>query len=505
MELGLLDSIGLGLQSALSLQNLFYCFLGVSFGTLLGVIPGIGPIIAITLLFPITFHIEPTSALIMLAGIFYGANYGGSTASILLNLPGTPANAVTCIEGYQMSRKGRAGVALFMTAIASFIGASVGIILMMLFSNMIAKVALQFGAPEYFSLMLLGLFAASTMSAGDPLKGIAMIVVGAVIGTVGIDINSGAPRLAFGIYPLYDGISLIALSIGVFGIAEIVASIRPMQTEPPAAQKVTLRSMRPTGEDIRRSAAPVARGAAIGTFLGILPGTGATLAAFMSYAAERKATREPERFGNGAIEGIVGPETANNAADQAGFIPTMTLGIPGSATMAIMLGVLMIHGISPGPRLVVDEPELFWGLVMSFWVGNLMLLVLNIPFIGVWVRVLSIPYHYLFPAVLVFVCVGVVSLTLSSFPIWIVLACGVLGYAMRVFDYPPAPLLLGFVVGPMLEDQFRRSMVLSRGNMGLFIERPISASIIVIILAILGWTIFRSIRNARRAANATAA
>lgn len=492
----LFGNVLLGLSTALTLTNLTFCLIGVFLGTLLGMIPGIGTLVAVSLLFPMTYHMDATSALVMLAGIYYGTAYGGSIASILLNLPGTPANAVACLDGYPMSNNGRAGVALFMSAAGSFVGGSFGILLMMLFSPVIAENALRFGAAEFFSLMLMGFVVASTMSEGSTVKGLASVVLGVSFGLVGTDLNSGIWRFGFGVLDLMDGISLVALAMGLFGVTEIVFAASAKDSGK-TVQDVSLRSMIPTRDDIRRSWGPMARGSGIGAFFGTLPGTGGLIASFVAYAVEKRVAKEPERFGKGAIEGVVAPETANNAADQAAFIPTMTLGIPGSATMAIMLGVLMINGITPGPLLIKEQPDLFWGLVMSFWVGNIMLLVLNIPLIGLWVRILKIPSNLLYPAVLVFVCIGVFSVNYSPTDIWLVLVFAVLGYVLRMLDFPVAPLILGFVLGPMLEENFRRALLLSNGNPMTFFDRPISGTIMVISAALLVWSIWSALRRRR--------
>lgn len=491
----LLDYFIIGMESALSLSNLWYCFLGVLLGTLVGVLPGIGALATIALLLPVTFHLDPTNAIVMLAGVYYGSTYGGSTASILLNLPGTPSSAVACLDGYPMAQNGRAGVALFMTTIASFFGATVGIIILMLFSPAIAEVALKFGAPEYFSMMLLGLVAASTISSGAPVKGIAMVVLGVLIGVIGTDVNSGMARFSFGFPELTDGISLVAIAMGLFGIAEVIASVNRIRRGQVDRKSITFRSMIPTRDDWRRSWMPMTRGSTIGSFFGALPGTGGTIASFMSYAVEKRLAKDPSRFGKGAVEGVTGPESSNNACDQTAFIPTLTLGIPGTVSMALMLGALMIHGITPGPQLMTEKPDLFWGLIMSFWIGNIMLLVLNIPLIGVWVRLLAVPYHMLYPAVLVLVCIGVFSINNSTFDVWIVAIFGAMGYAMRLLDFPPAPLLLGYVLGPLMEENVRRALLISRGDFMVFLERPISVTFIGITVALLVWAVVTSMRS----------
>ncbi|ESR23005.1 tripartite tricarboxylate transporter permease [Lutibaculum baratangense] len=492
----------LGLETAFSPVNLFYCFVGVFLGTLIGVLPGIGPLTAISMLLPLTFHFGPTTALIMLAGIWYGTGYGGSTAAILLNIPGTTSSAVTCLDGYPMSRQGRGGVALLMTTVASFIGGSISIVLLMIFAPAIARYALQFGSAEYFSLMVLGLVAASAVTDGSAAKGLAMVVLGIVLGTVGIDIYSGQTRFDFGFLELGNGISLIALAMGLFGVSEVILSARDVGTKALDRSSVTLRVMKPTREDLKRSWLPILRGSGIGSFFGTLPGTGPSIASFMSYAVEKRVSRDPGRFGSGAIEGVVAPEAANNAADQTAFIPTLALGIPGSATMALMLGALTINGIAPGPTLMTDQPSLFWGLVMSFWIGNILLVILNIPMVGLWVRLLLVPYRILLPAILMFICIGTYSVNNSAFDVWLVVCFGALGYVMRILQFPAAPLLLGFVLGPMMEEHFRRAMLLSRGDFMTFFDRPISAVVMSLSLALLAWGLFSAFRVRRRDAAA---
>ncbi|MGX1309231.1 TctA family transporter [Amorphus suaedae] len=496
----ILANLAIGIETAFEPANLFYCFVGVFLGTLIGVLPGIGPLTAISMLLPLTFHFGPTTALIMLAGIWYGTAYGGSTAAILLNIPGTTSSAVTCLDGHPMSRQGRGGVALLMTTVASFVGGSISIVILMIFAPAIARYALQFGSAEYFSLMVLGLVAASAVTDGSAAKGLAMVVLGIVFGTVGIDIYSGETRFDFGFLELANGISLIALAMGMFGVSEVIVSARTIGGRSIDRSSVTFRAMRPTRDDLARSWRPILRGTGIGSFFGTLPGTGPSIASFMSYALEKRISREPGRFGNGAIEGVVAPEAANNAADQTAFIPTLALGIPGSATMALMLGALTINGIAPGPTLMTDQPELFWGLVMSFWVGNILLLVLNIPMIGLWVRLLLVPYRLLVPAILMFICIGTYSVNSSAFDVWVVLAFGLLGYLMRLLRFPAAPLLLGFVLGPMMEEHFRRAMLLSRGDFLTFFERPISAVVMTLALLLLVWGLVSALRVRRRGA-----
>jgi TctA family transporter len=484
----------IGLEAALSVTNLFYCFVGVFLGTLLGVIPGIGVLASISMLYPITFYLDPLAAVIMLAGIYYGTTYGGSTASILLNLPGTPSNAVACLDGYPMSKQGRAGVALLMTTLASFFGATIGILLMMAFSPIISAYALRFGSAENFALVVLGLMASATISPGSPMKGVASALIGIIFGIIGTDVYTGTYRFTFGMVELIEGISLVAIAMGLFGVAEVISSVGGASGKPIDAKSITFGSMLPTREDVRRSWMPMLRGSGIGSFFGALPGTGGMMAAFMTYAVEKKLSDQPEKFGHGAIEGVTAPEAANNAADQTAFIPTMTLGIPGTASMAIMLGILMLHGITPGPRLISDHPDVFWGLIMSFWIGNLMLLLLNIPMVGLWVRILAIPYHLLYPAVLVFVCIGVLSVNNNPFDIWPVIAFALVGYGMLLVKFPSAPLILGFVLGPLAEEHFRRAMLLSNGDFGTFVQRPISATILVIVAVLLVWAVAITLR-----------
>ncbi|MCB4821319.1 tripartite tricarboxylate transporter permease [Roseicella aerolata] len=491
----MIANLGLGFATAFSPTNLFYCFIGVFLGTFIGVLPGIGALATISMLLPLTFHVPGTTAIIMLAGIYYGAQYGGSTASILLNLPGTPSAAVACLDGYPMSKQGRAGVALFMTTIASFVGASLGIIILTAFSPKLAEVGLMFGPADYFAMMLLGLIAAATLAQGSPVKGIAMVIFGLALGMVGTDVQTGQQRFTFDIPYLSDGISLVALAMGLFGVSEVIASIGRIDSGRLKAQKITFRSMVPTRDDMGRSWAPMLRGTGVGAFFGALPGAGSTIASFMSYAVEKRVAKDPSRFGKGAVEGVTAPESANNAAAQTAFIPTLTLGIPGDAVMALMLGALIIQGIQPGPRLVTEHPELFWGLIASFWIGNVMLVILNLPLIGIWVRMLKIPYSILYPAILLFICIGVFSVNNSYFDVLMVMLFGLLGYVMLLLRFEPAPLVLGFILGPLMEEHLRRAMLLSRGDPAVFIERPISATLLACTAGLLGWALWSSMRG----------
>ena len=480
----------MGLQVASDPTILWYCFLGVFLGTAVGVLPGIGALAAISLLLPMTYHMSPTAAIVMLAGVYYGAQYGGSTASILMNLPGGPASAVTCLDGYPMAKNGKAGIALFITTIASLVGAMIGLVLLVLFSPAIAEVGLKFGPAELFAMMVLGLVAASSMGTGSPVKGLAMVVMGVLLGMVGTDVNSGAARFTFDIPELMDGINLVALAMGLFGVAEVVRNIHG-QDDSQKVEKVTLRSMIPAREEMRRSYPAMLRGSALGSALGALPGVGPSIAAFMSYAIEKRVAKDPNQFGQGAVQGISAPESANNAAAQTAFVPSLSLGIPGDAVMAIMLGALIIHGITPGPMLINEQPEMFWGLVVSFAIGNLMLVLLNIPTISIWVSLLRIPFTWLYPAILVFVALGVYSVNNNHFDIYMVAGLGVLGYLFMLLRFEAAPLLLGYILGPMVEENLRRALLLSRGDPAIFFDRPISATLLYVTLAMLGWTLFK--------------
>lgn len=473
----LFSNLALGFSTATSASNLFYCFAGVFLGTFIGVLPGVGPLAAVAMLLPVSFYLEPTTALVMLAGVYYGAEYGGSIASILLNIPGTPSSSVTCIDGYPMAQQGRAGIALFATSVASFFGGVFGVIVMVLLAPRLADFALLFQPAEYFSVMVLGLIAASIVSSSGVLRGLMMVCLGILLGTIGVDVNSGDARFTAGIPELRDGVSLVVVAMGLFGISEVMVSLRGA-TQSYAGQNVRGRDIFPTRAEWRRSFLPALRGSTIGSFFGTLPGTGQTVASFVGYALEKKINRNKAQFGKGAIEGVVVPEAANNAAAQTAFIPTLTLGIPGSTTMALMLGALMIHGITPGPRLITDHPDLFWGLVVSFLFGNFFLLVLNIPLIGLWVRLLRVPHYYLYPTVIMMICVGVYGISNSLTDVWATLAFGLIGYVLRLFRFEPAPMLIGFVLGPMMEEFFRRAMLLSRGDPMVFLERPGSAALL---------------------------
>jgi putative tricarboxylic transport membrane protein len=470
---------------------LVYSLLGALLGTLVGVLPGIGAMAAITLLLPITYYISSEAALVMLAAVYYGAQYGGAVASILLRLPGTPQSAVTTLDGYPMAQQGRAGVALFAAMVSSFAGSMLGIAMLVLLSGWLARLATSFGAAEYAAMMVMGLVAASTIGEGRPAKSLAMVVLGVLLGCVGTDVNSGAQRFTFGQVQLLDGINLVALAMGLFGLAEVIGNIRKAEDRGPPAP-VSLRQLVPTGEDLRRMFAPVTRGTLLGGFFGALPGTGSTISSFLSYALERRVARRPERFGKGAIEGIAGPEAANNSASITAFVPTLTLGIPGDPIMALMLGALVIHGIQPGPMMLEAHPDMFWGLVVSFGIGNLFLLVLNLPLIGIWVSMLRIPFRWLYPAIVVFVGLGVYSVRGSTFDIVMVAGIGAVGYGLAAAAFNPALLLLGFVLGPLVETNLRRALLISRGDLLTFVERPVACGFVVATLLLLAAPLVRS-------------
>jgi len=495
---GLLADIGQGAATAFSPGNLFYCLIGVTFGTFIGVLPGIGVLSTIAMLMPLTFHLDPTGAIIMMAGIYYGAAYGGSTASILLNLPGTAQTAITCLDGHPMAKQGRGGVALFMTTIASFIGSIVGMVILAGFAVPLAKLAFSFRAPEYFALMLMGLLGAALMSSTAPFKSLSMVALGVVLGLVGLDVNSGTIRLAFGYQEFYNGLPLVAIALGLFGLPEVMRSAGQLVPVAASMRDVRMRDMLPTREDWRRSWPAITRGTGIGAFFGTLPGTGGTIASFISYAVEKRASPYPEQFGHGAIEGVAGPEAANNSAVQTAFIPTLTLGIPGDAVMALILAVLMINGLQPGPELVSGRPDMFWGLILSFVIGNVMLLIVNIPMIRIWIAVLTIPYSILFPAIVIFMCIGVYSVNYAIIDIAVLLIAGGFGYIMLLLKLPPAELILGLILGPLIEEHFRRAMQLARGNFLVFFERPLSAAFLTVCILMVVWTIYGLIRKKRR-------
>ncbi len=496
------ENLLLGFSVALTWTSLLYCLIGVTLGTFIGVLPGLGPMVTIGMLLPITYYLDPTSAIIMLAGIYYGSQYGNSTASILLNLPGTSAGAVTCLDGYPMAQQGRAGAALFLTTIASFMGSCIGILVLVGLAPALASLALAFGPSEYFALMLLGLVAAAVLVKDTVIKGLISVLMGLLLGLVGLDINSGIPRFTFGILNLMDGVELVPIATGIFGVAVIMASAgRPAETPPKT--KMGWRSMSPGPGEVRQTLFPIFRGAGIGSALGVLPGAGPTVSTFISYAVEKRVAKDPSRFGKGAVEGITGPEASNNAASQTGFVPTLTLGVPGDPVMAVMLGALMIHGVTPGPMLLVEHAPLFWGLAASFLIGNLVLLILNIPLIGVWVSMLQIPYGLLYPVIISFVCIGVFSINNSVFDVGLVTVFGLFGYIMGKLGIEAAPMLLGYILAPMLEENFRRALILSRGDFTTFVASPISAFLIFIAGLSLVWVIYKEMRNTGGAAPRT--
>ncbi len=494
-----LTDLWYGFGVALEPQNLMWCFIGVLIGNMVGVLPGMGPLATISILLPLTFGIKPVGAILMLAGVMYGAQYGGAICSILLNLPCHPPHAVTCLDGFPLTKQGKGGVALGITVLASFVGASWGITEMVFLSPLLVRIALQFGPAEVCSLMLLGLLAGSTLARGSPLKGVAMTVLGLMLGIVGSDIETGAERFTFGMPQLDDGIELIALALGVFGIAEFMNSINQTASINTVYSKVRLRDMRPSKADLKLAFFPMLRGTITGSLCALIPGTGPTIASFVAYAAEKKVSKTPERFGYGALEGVASPEAATHSSVQGDFIPTMSLGIPGDAVMALLLGALTIQGIVPGPQLITQHPDIFWGLIASFWIGNILLVLLNVPLIGVWVKLLAIPYRYLYPSALFFVCIGVYAANNDMFQVGETLVIGVFGYVLLRLGFHPAPILLGFVLGPRFEENFRRAMLISRGDLGVFVERPISAFFVALCVILIAAQIYFRLRPRRRA------
>jgi putative tricarboxylic transport membrane protein len=487
------NNLVLGFSVALSLQNIMYCFLGVFVGTAIGVLPGVGPLVTIAMLLPITFNLPPIPALIMLSGIYYGSQYGGSTTSILMNLPGETASVVTCIDGYQMARQGRAGPALAIAALSSFFAGCVGTMLIALFGPPLAEVALKFGAPEYFALMLMALVAASCLSSGDMTKSLAMVILGLILGMIGTDVNSGMARYSFGISELSDGMGFTVVAVGLFAVSEIVKNLEVKEQGEVFTSKI--KNIMPTMKDMKDAFWPTIRGTAVGSFFGALPGTGPAISAFSAYMVEKKMAKDPSRFGKGAIEGVAGPEAANNAAAQCAFIPTLTLGIPGSGVMALMLGALTIQGIAPGPQVMTSKPDLFWGLIASMWLGNFLLVVLNLPLVGMWVQLLKVPYRWLFPSIIMFCAIGNYSINNSAMDLYLCGIMGVLGYVLMKLECPPAPLILGFVLGPLMEENLRRAMLISRGDPSVFFTRPISGTFMVLSILLLIVMVLPSIRK----------
>jgi len=480
----LVQNLALGFQACLQPINLFYCFIGVLIGTLVGVLPGLGPSGAIAILLPATFHAPPLAAIIMLAGVYYGGQYGGSTTSILINIPGEAASIVTCLDGHQMALKGRAGPALGICAFGSFIAGTLGVIGLMLLAQPMVRFALKFGPPEYLSLVILGLVILSYLSTKSLLKSLAMAALGLIIGFVGTDIVGGQERFTLGIDELLDGIRLVPMVVGLFGFSEILQSLEELAVGK-GVIKTHIQGLLPSRKDWHDSFWPILRGTAVGFLLGVLPGGGAILSSFASYAVEKKVSKHPERFGTGTIEGVAGPESAGNAASSSGFIPLLTLGIPPSSAFAMLFAALLIHGIRPGPLLLQDHPEVFWGVVTSMYIGNAMLLALNLPLIGMWVQVLKVPPRFLLPIIALFAIIGVYSTNNSAFDLWVMIAFGVFGFIMRQFGFEPAPLILAFILGPMLEQNFRQALIISHGDLSIFVTRPISVACLVIAAGLL--------------------
>jgi len=492
----LLDHLSFGFAIAVSPENLFYCLIGALLGTLIGVLPGLGPVATMAMLLPITFSLTPVSALIMLAGIYYGAQYGGSTTAILVNLPGESSSVVTAIDGYQLARQGRAGEALAVAAIGSFIAGCVATLILAAVAPSLTKVAQQFGPPEYFSLMCLGLAAAVVLASGSVLKSVAMVFLGLLLGMIGTDVNSSVERYTFDVMELSDGLDFVPLAMGLFGITEILRNLETAEDDRSVLLE-PIRGLMPSMQTLKSVMPAIGRGTVIGSLLGILPGGGAVLSSFTAYIAEKKISKNKKQFGRGAIEGVAAPESANNAGAQTSFIPLLTLGIPSNAVMALMVGAMTIQGIIPGPQVMTRNPDLFWGMIASMWIGNAMLLVINLPLIGVWVRLLRVPYRMLFPAILLFCCIGAYTINNSAFGVWLMAVFGFLGYALWKLGFEAAPLLLGFVLGPMMEENLRRSLLLSFGDLSVFVERPISLTFLVLVALLLATSVLPSLRRKR--------
>jgi TctA family transporter len=491
-------NLALGLDTAFTLTNLMYCLIGVFVGTAVGVLPGLGPVATIAMLLPATFGLPPISALIMLAGIYYGAQYGGSTTAILVNLPGESSSVVTAIDGYQMARQGHAGKALATAAIGSFFAGTVATVLLALFAPPLAEVALKFGPAEYFSLMVLGLVASVVLASGSLLNAIGMVILGLILGLVGTDVNSGAARYTFDLPQLADGINFVIVAMGMFGIGEIIRNLEHDESRSLVMKKVS--GLMLSKEDFKRIIAPVLRGTALGSALGILPGGGAMLASFASYSLEKKVSKNSAQFGKGAIEGVAAPESANNAGAQTSFIPMLTLGIPSNPVMALMIGAMIIQGIQPGPAVMTEQPALFWGLIVSMWIGNFFLVVLNLPMIGLWVKMITVPYHRLYPAILMFCAIGVFSLNNAEFDVYLMALFGLFGYICAKLDLEPAPMLLGFIIGPMMEEYLRRALLLSHSDPMVFVTRPISATMLALAVAALAVVMSPTLRRKREEA-----
>ena len=488
-----LSNLALGLSVSLQPMNLLYCFIGTLLGTVIGVLPGIGPLATIAMLLPITFGLSPEGSLIMLAGIYYGSQYGGSTTAILLKLPGETSSAVTTIDGYQMAQQGRGGPALAGAALGSFFAGTVATLLIALVAKPLTLLAFNFSPAEYFSLMVVGLVSSIALASGSIIKALGMIFLGLMLGLTGTDIYTGYPRFTFGLTELLDGLQFVAVAVGLFGVSEIIRNLENPDGSVGSVAKVG--RPWPTREDFKRMVAPMLRGTAIGSFLGVLPGGGALLSSFVAYTVEKKVSKYGHEMGHGAIEGVVAPESANNAGAQTSFIPMLALGIPSNVVMALMIGALIIQGVVPGPGVINANPTLFWGLVVSMWVGNAMLLVLNLPLVGLWVKLLQIPYSVLFPIIIAFCCIGVYSVNNSAFGIYQITIAALLGYVLIKLECELAPFLLGFILGPMIEENFRRAMLLSRGSIQTFIERPISMWVLILTAALLVWGLWSGLRQ----------
>ena len=491
----IISNLGLGFQVALSWKNLGLAFIGCMIGTLVGVLPGVGPIATIAMLLPLTFGIDPVGALIMLAGIYYGAQYGGSTTAILVNIPGEATAVVTTLDGHQMAKNGQAGIALGIAAIGSFFAGTVATIMIAALGVPLTKVALLFGPADYFCLMVLGLMFAVVLARGSILKAIAIIVLGVLMSTVGTDLETGEERLTFGWNEISDGLEFTTIAMGIFGFAEILKNL-----ETPEARGVVhakIGKLLPGWAEMKQSAFPILRGTAIGGILGILPGNGAVLGPFAAYTIEKKMAKDPSRFGKGAIEGVAGPESANNAGAQTSFIPLLTLGIPPNAVMALMVGAMTIHGIVPGPQIVSKQPQLFWGMIASMWIGNVMLLIINLPLVGMWVKLLKVPYRLMFPSIILFCCIGIYSINNAPIDVMFVAVFGLFGYFLIKFGLEPAPLLLGFVLGRLMEEKLRQALVISRGSLWTFVERPLAGSLLFLSVLVLFIAILPNIRGKR--------
>jgi putative tricarboxylic transport membrane protein len=490
----LFGNLAIGFEAAVTPLNLLYCLIGCVLGTLVGILPGLGPAATVAMLLPVTFTLDATGALIMLAGIFYGAQYGGSTTAILINLPGESSSVVTAIDGYQMARQGRAGLALSAAACASFFAGTVATLVIAISAPLLGKMALKFGAPEYFSLMVLGLVASVALAHGSLLKALGMIVLGVICGLVGADKGTSELRFTFGIPELADGLNVVAVAMGMFGLGEIIANLQAGIVKR-STLKAPLRDLWPRLKDLRAMAPAVFRGTALGGLLGLLPGGGPMLSSFSAYALEKRVAKDPSEFGKGALAGVAAPEAANNAGAQMSFIPLLTLGIPANVTMALMAGAMMMQGIQPGPSVLTEQPHLIWGLIVSMWIGNLILVMLNLPLVGLWVKLLSVPYEYLYLAIAVFCCVGVYSLNNSPFDVFVMVLFGFVGYGCRKLGAEPAPFIMGMILGPMMEEFLRRSMQLSRGDPLIFVQRPISVALLLTAVAAVLIVAIPSIRK----------